>query len=233
MTQHNPHSVPTEPGVFVPIGVEGWQEGYDEAISSPPNVPRTPLVRDPDYAVAWKEGALAGNADGRTEGWRWAYFGGKVRPEPKGESDGRYGPRDSGEPEDAPFSLPQAWPCVGEGPLLVMLEQFAPGERGGDGLTGRLLAKACADKGVRQLYLPVSLSPSPPPEEPTGDPLRDRGYWHGTVAETLEDVARQAVAQVTVPAPDNTGLVRYAPAAEHNFIDLLPVGGRLPPERVG
>ncbi|MEJ8672851.1 hypothetical protein WKI71_44355 [Streptomyces sp. MS1.AVA.1] len=227
MTQHNPHSVPVEPGVFVPVGVRAWQDGYDEGISSPPDVPRTPLVRDPDYAEAWAQGALAGNADGRTEGWRWAYFEGKVRPEPKDEAVGRYGPQDSGEPG----LFAQSWPCVGERPLLVMLAQFAPGERGGDGLTGRLLAQACTDKGVRQLYVPVNLSSSPPVEEPTGDALHDAGYWHGTVCESLEEAGPEAIAQVTVRVPNFAGIVRYAPAAEHNFFDLLPVDGRLQPGR--
>ncbi|MGW6738884.1 hypothetical protein [Streptomyces sp. NPDC055013] len=231
MTQHNPHTVPVDPGVFVPVGVRAWQDGYDEGISSPPDVPRTPLVRDPDYAEAWAEGALAGNADGRAEGWRWAYFEGKVRPEPKDEAVGRYGPQDSGEPEGTTFSFAHSWPCVGERPLLVMLRQIAPGESGGDGLTGRLLAQACADKGVRQLYLPVNLSSTRLTNEPTGDALNNAGYWHGAVSESLEEAAPEAIAQVTVRIPSFAGLVRYAPAAEHNFFDLLPVDGLLPPER--
>ncbi|MEV2211621.1 hypothetical protein AB0H86_09195 [Streptomyces sp. NPDC050997] len=234
MPQHNPHPVPDEPGGLIRSEVRGWQDGYDVGISSPPDVPRTPLVRDPDYARAWTQGAAAGNSDGRTEGWRWAYFEGAVQPVPKEAAGDRYGPQDSGVSEhgDAPaFSFAQSWPCVGESPLLVMLAQFAPGERGGDGLTGRRLARACVDKGVPRLYLPVSLTSSGRPEERNGDPLRDAGYWHGAVSESLDEAAPEAIAQVTVRAPRFAAVVRYAPTAEHDFFDLLPVGGLLPPER--
>ncbi|GHF00271.1 hypothetical protein E5082_09695 [Streptomyces griseoluteus] len=236
MPQHNPHTVPDEPGVFVPVEVEGWQHGYDAGISSPPNVPRTPLVRNPDYGDAWAEGAVSGNRDGRTEGWRWAYFHGDARPDPQG-AGGPYEPRDSGE--DAPGygqeyggTFAQSWACLGELPLSVVLAQFAPGGRGGDGLTGRLLARACADKGVTALYLPVSLLSSGAAEEGTGDPLNDAGYWHGTVQESLDEAAPEAIAYVTVRQIRYAALLRYQHAAEHNFFDLLPVDSLLPPNRL-
>ncbi|MFI5793135.1 hypothetical protein [Streptomyces sp. NPDC051677] len=234
MPRHNPHTVADEPGVLIPVQVGAWQDGYDAGISSPPDVPPTPHRLDPAYPKPWAQGAAAGNADGQAEGWRWAYFARARRPAPEGAAESPYGPRDSGEsrPQDAGlFSFAQSWPCVGEEPLLVMLTRFAPGERGGDGLTGRQLARACADKGVPRLYLPVNLSSSGPPQEWTGDPLGDLGYWHGTVSESLQEAAPEAIAQVTVRAPRFAAVVRYVPAAEHHFFDLLPVGGLLPPDR--
>ncbi|MGW2050467.1 hypothetical protein ACWCPF_35630 [Streptomyces sp. NPDC001858] len=231
MPQHNPYPVPDEPGVLVPVEVRGWQDGYDVGISSPPDVPAMPESRDPQYGPSWAPGAQAGNADGRAEGWRWAYFDGRVRPA-AGAGIG-YGPQASGEPEPGDpgvFSFAQSWPCVGEAPLLVMLAEFAPGEHGGEGLTGRRLARACADKGVERLYLAVNLSSSGKPDEWTPDALNGAGYWHGTVCESLDDAAPEAIAQVTVREPRFAGLVRYAPAGEHDFFDLLPVGGLLPPE---
>lgn len=171
MTQRNPHPVPGESGRIVPAEVRGWQKGYDAGISSPPDVPPTPSVRHTGFMHAWAEGAAAGNADGRTEGWRWAYFDGGAVPQP-GDA-GSYGPRASGEPE-ADFA--QSWACVGERPLRVLLALFAPGDEAEDGLVGRTLARACADKGVARLYLPVLTSSSGPAAEPTGDALLDAGF---------------------------------------------------------
>lgn len=233
MPQHNPYPVPDAPGGFVPIEVEGWQDGYDAGISSPPDIPPTPLVRNPDYMDAWIEGAVSGNADGRIEGWRWAYFDGAPRPDPRGAGES-YEPQDSGEgrQEHGGF-FTQSWTCVGELPLLVMLTQFAPGERGGDGLTGRLLARACTDKGVTRLYLPVDVLSSGAAQERTGDPLTDAGYWHGTVHESLDEAAPEAIDRVTVRVDRFAALLRYEPAAEHNFFDLLPVNSLLPSNRLG
>ncbi|MGW2834642.1 hypothetical protein [Streptomyces sp. NPDC001286] len=233
MAQHNPYQVPPEAGEFMPIRIRGWQNGYDAGISTPPDVPATPLVRSPDYARAWAQGAVAGNADGRREGWRWAYFDGAARPDPGEGAGGSYGPGDSGErlpPESASYQ--QSWPCVGELPLRVVLAQFAPGSDDENGLTGTLLAQVCADKGVDRLYLPVGLSSSGSPAQPTGDPLADAGYWHGTVSESLTEAGEAAFQWVTSSRiPRHVGLVRYEPAAEHHFFDLLPEGSRLPPGR--
>ncbi|GGV81408.1 hypothetical protein GCM10010294_55010 [Streptomyces griseoloalbus] len=232
MPQHNPYPVPEEPGVFIPVEVKGWQDGYDAGISSPPNTPPTPSVRNPDYMDAWEEGAASGNADGRTEGWRWAYFGGGSRPDPRG-AGGPYEPQNSGEGgQEHSEVFTQSWPCVGERPLLVVLARFAPGQRGGDGLTGRLLARACTDKGVTRLYLPVSLHPSEAPQDGTGDPLTDAGYWHGTVQESLDEAAPEAIEHVTVRVVRFAALLRYEPTAEHDFFDLLPVNGQLPSNRL-
>ncbi|MEV5150598.1 hypothetical protein AB0K81_01415 [Streptomyces werraensis] len=233
MPHHNPYPVPDEPGVFVPVEVRGWQGGYDAGISSPPDVPRTPSVRHPGYMDAWTEGAAAGNADGRAEGWRWAYFDGSARPDAK-DAGGRYEPGNSGEraPEHG-GAFTQSWPCVGEMPLLVMLAQFAPGQQGGEGLTGRLLARACADKGVTRLYLPTSVHPSPAAQEGPGDRLADAGYWHGTVHASLDEAAPEAIDHVTVRVSRFAALVRYEPAGEHNFFDLLPVNEMLPSNRLG
>ncbi|MEU5522812.1 hypothetical protein ACIQCD_17405 [Streptomyces sp. NPDC093250] len=228
MPQHNPHPIPTEPGVFIPVEVRGWQHGYDAGISSPPHTPPTRSVRHPGYMDAWAEGAAAGNADGRTEGWRWAYFDDRPRPDPGG-AGGPYEVRDSGEGGHANGeAFPQSWACVGELPLVVALEQFAPGVRHGEGLTGRRLAEACADKGVTRLYLPVSVHSSGAAEEPTGDPLTDAGYWHGTVRESLDEAAPEAIKHVSVRVVRFAALLRYEPAAEHHFFDLLPVNGQLP-----
>ncbi|GAA1422808.1 hypothetical protein GCM10009601_24860 [Streptomyces thermospinosisporus] len=232
MPQHNPYAVPDEPGRFVPVEVRGWQDGYDAGISSPPRVPPTPSRRDPGYMDGWTRGAQAGNADGRAEGWRWAYFDGAVRPDP-GDAGGRYEHRDSGEQAaGSGQAFTQCWPGVGERPLLVMLAAFAPGEHGGEGLTGRVLARACADKGVTQLYLPVSLQPSRAPDEGTGDPLTSAGYWHGAVHESLDEAAPEAIDHVLVRVVRFAALVRYRPAAEHDFFDLLPVHDMMPPGRL-
>ncbi|MEV0174626.1 hypothetical protein AB0I00_26345 [Streptomyces sp. NPDC050803] len=222
MTQHNPHPVPQEPGVIVSVEVRGWQKGYEAGISSPPDVPTTPSVRHPGFMLAWTEGAVAGNADGRSEGWRWAYFDGGALPQP-GDA-GAYGPQASGEAEQG---FARSWPCVGERPLRVMLAQFAPGDEAGDGLTGRTLARACADKGVERLYLPVLTRSSTPPAEPTGDALTDAGFWHGSVCESMTDAVPQALPEVQTRVPHFGAVVRYTPAAEHHFFDLLPLDGQL------
>ncbi|QIY93193.1 hypothetical protein HEP87_02000 [Streptomyces sp. S1D4-11] len=229
MPQHNPYSVPVEPGEFMPVQIGAWQNGYDAGISTPPDVPPTPLVRNPDYAQAWAQGAVAGNADGRSEGWRWAYFDGTARPSPQEGAGCPYGPRDSGEPPQAERAdYAQSWPCVGELPLQMILAQFAPGGGDENGRTGRVLAQACADKGISRLHLPVSLSSSGSPLEPAGDPLGDAGYWHGTVTESPAEAGDEAFKWVTSRVPRYVGLVRYVPAAEHHFFDLIPEGSRLP-----
>jgi hypothetical protein len=222
MTQHNPHPVPEEPGFIVPAEVRGWQKGYDAGISSPPDVPDTPSVRHTGFMHAWAEGAAAGNADGQTEGWRWAYF--DQGPFPQPGDTGAYELRESGEPVG---DFARSWPCVGEGPLRVMLAQFAPGDEAEEGLVGRALARACADKAVARLYLPVLTSRSTPAAEPTSDPLTDAGYWHGSVCESMAEAAPQARPELQTRVPHFGAVVRYTPAAEHHFFDLLPLGGQL------
>lgn len=74
-----------------------------------------------------------------------------------------------------------------------MPAQFAPGERGGDGLTDRPLPRARADKDVRRLYLPVSVLSSGATQEGTGDPLADANYWHGTVRASLSEATPEAI----------------------------------------
>ncbi|MER5450996.1 hypothetical protein ABT052_32690 [Streptomyces sp. NPDC002766] len=232
MAQHNPYRTPARPGEPMPFRFSAWQSGYDAGIGTPPDVPATPLVRNPDYARAWAQGAVAGNADGRREGWRWAYFDGGVRPDPGEGAGGPYGPGDSGErlPQSAHYA--QSWPCVGELPLRAVLAQFAPGSDDENGLTGTLLAQVCADKGVDRLYLPVGLSSSEPDPQPTGDPLADAGYWHGAVSESFAEAGEEAFQWVTSSRiPRHVGLVRYVPAGEHHFFDLLPEGSPLPPGR--
>ncbi|KUN58244.1 hypothetical protein AQJ46_43320 [Streptomyces canus] len=220
MTYHNPHPVPEEPGMFVPVEVRGWQHGYDAGLSRPPDVPPTPGTRHPGYMLAWQEGAHAGNADGRAEGWRWAFFDKDPRPDISGAES--YGPLEDGEGGSG-----QRWPCVGEQVLQVMLREFAPGDEAEDGLTGRVLARACTDKGVPRLYLPVRRDSSEPGAEPADDPLHDAGYWHGPVCQSLDEAARQARPEVPSRVPHFGGVVRYEPAAEHHFFDLLPLDGLL------
>ncbi|MEG3626950.1 hypothetical protein [Streptomyces poriticola] len=116
---------------------------------------------------------------------------------------------------------------MGERPLRVLLAQFAPGDEPEDGLIGRTLARACADKGVARLYLPVLTSSSGPAAEPTGDALLDEGFRHGSVSESLAEAAPQARPEVQARVPHFGAVVRYTPAAEHHFFDLLPLDGRL------
>ncbi|MFE9604390.1 hypothetical protein [Streptomyces hokutonensis] len=122
-----------------------------------------------------------------------------------------------------------AWANCRRGSFLA---QFAPGSDDANGPAGTLLAQVCADKGVDRLYLPVALSPSGSPPQPTDDPLADAGYWHGWASETFAEAGEEAFQWVTSsPIPRHVGLVRYAPAAEHHFFDLLPEASRLPPGR--
>ncbi|WP_329446485.1 hypothetical protein [Streptomyces canus] len=177
MAQHNPYRAPAQPGEPMPFRFSAWQNGYDAGIGTPPEVPATPLVRNPAYARAWAQGAVAGNPDGRREGRRWAYFDGAARPDPGEGAAVPYGPGDSGErlPQSAQYA--QSWPCVGELPLRAVLAQFAPGSDDENGLVGTLLAQVGADKGVDRLYLPVALPPSGSPPQPTADPFADAGYY--------------------------------------------------------
>lgn len=228
MTQHNPHPVPDDPNVFVPTAVGAWQDGYDAGVSSPPDVPPTPLVRETAYADAWAEGALAGNADGRAEGWRWQYFATGVPKEGRPDHRARwYTPHDSGVPErPGRASLPQSWPCVDDKPLRVMLAHFAPDAPFREGLFGSALARACEERNVERLYMPVALSASAPVGA-SGDPLRDNGYGHGEVTVS-QDEAMDALYGPADATGRFRGLIRYTPAAEHDFFELLPVGGQLP-----
>ncbi|GAB7110903.1 hypothetical protein JCM4814A_92210 [Streptomyces phaeofaciens JCM 4814] len=225
MTHHNPYPVPEDPDVFVPAEFRGWQHGYEAGISSPPHVPRTLPSRHHGYTKAREQGAHAGNADGQAEGWRWAYFD-EAAALPRPGNTGTYGPRESGEPDDG-GDFSESWPCVGEAPLRVMLALFAPGDEADDGLTGRTLARACADKGVARLYLPLLTSSPGPTAEPTGDALRDAGYRHGSVCESLAEAAPQARPRTLTRVPHYGAVVRYEPAGEHHFFDLLPLNGIL------
>ncbi|MGC0344099.1 hypothetical protein [Streptomyces sp. SLBN-8D4] len=83
---------------------------------------------------------------------------------------------------------------MGELPLGAVLAQFAPGSDDENGLAGTLLAQVRADKRVDRLYLPVALSPSGSPPQPTDDPLADAGYWHGTVSDSFAEAGEEASA---------------------------------------
>ena len=117
-------------------------------------------------------------------------------------------------------------PCVGEPVLRVMVREFAPGGEAENGVTGRVPARACADEGVPRLYLSVHRDSLEPGAEPAGDPLRDMGRRHGPVYQSLGETARQVRPQVRSRVPHFEG-VRYGPAAEHHFFDLLPQDGLL------
>ncbi|MFF7588148.1 hypothetical protein ACFZCK_11780 [Kitasatospora purpeofusca] len=234
MPQLNPFPHDGDGGLGPSASAKGWHQGYIAAVSSPSELPRTPLVRSGEFMDAFRTGAAAGRADGLAEGWRWRYFGEDART---GEDTGQ-GPQparspvepvDAGEDGPAGPAYPLAWRCVGAAALRVVLEQFAPGSD--PEFPGLRLDRVCADKGVGRLYLPVRLLPRDPPAEPAGDPLADQGFWHGTAADSLTDAAAEGPDGPDAPetrAPTFLGLVRYRPAGEHDFWDLLPAGGRMP-----
>jgi hypothetical protein len=205
----------------------GWQAGYDAGISTPPDVPHGPLTRHTGFMDAWAEGAAAGNADGRTEGWRLRPVtdnSGFVIKVPGVQ------PEDSGESGENAGSFTMAWKSVGALPLDLILRQFAPGADGGPHpqLAGHALNQVCADKGApAQLYLPLCVSP---PHGLSGDALLDAGYWHGDVTDSFDDAGRAAGLHASVRVPHFPGLVRYRPAGAHNFWDWLPLQQGRPEE---
>ncbi|CAN3985149.1 hypothetical protein [Kitasatospora purpeofusca] len=236
MPQLNPFPHEGDGGLGPPASAKGWHQGYIAAVSSPSGLPRTPSARSTEFMDAFELGAAAGRADGLAEGWRWRYFGEDVRtgretgqgPQP---ARSPVEPVDSGEDGPAGPTYPLAWHCVGTAALRVVLEQFAPGsDREFPGLR---LDRVCADKGVGRLYLPVRLLPRDPPAEPAGDPLGDQGFWHGTTTDSFADAVAAEGPDGPHPlvtrAPTFLGLVRYRPAGEHDFWDVLPADGRMPP----
>ncbi|MGW1812180.1 hypothetical protein ACWCQM_01180 [Streptomyces sp. NPDC002125] len=199
----------------------GWQAGYDAGIGSPDGVPATPSVRVAGFMKAWAEGAAAGNADGKAEGWRLRPVreegpGGLTRP-PGAE------PLSSGETGGPATAFPHAWRSVGALPLIVMLAHAAP-EAGGSWtaqLAGLALRRAlAAPDGPGQLYVPCCVEPA---HDATGDPVLDAGYWHGPVSASFEAAAEEAAGHGLVRIPHAPGVARYRPADDHNFWDWLPL----------
>ncbi|MFF3595343.1 hypothetical protein [Kitasatospora indigofera] len=236
MPQLNPFPHESGGGLGPSDQAKGWHAGYVAGISSYPEPPRTPLVRSGEFMAAFEQGAEAGRADGLAEGRRWRWFGEDARTG-RATADGPQPPRSPAEPveagEDGPAAPhhPLAWRCVGELALWTMLEQFAPGAFEHD-FAGLRLDRACTDKGVSRLYLPVRLIAGDPPPEPAGDPLGDAGFWHGTVGDSFAEAAAERPGPVT-RAPGFLGLVRYTPAGEHDFWDMLPADGRMPARAAG
>ncbi|MFF0073964.1 hypothetical protein [Streptomyces sp. NPDC005494] len=222
MPRTNPHLDSGSENAFGPSHeARGWQAGYDAGIGSPDGVPATPLVRVGGFMEAFAEGAVAGNADGGTEGWRlWAVReegpGALARP-PDTE------PVSSGETGDPATDFPLAWRSVGPLPLLPMLTHSAPEAHGAwtNQLAGLALRRALAAPGGPEvLYLPVCLQPG---HTLTGDSVLDAGYWHGTVSGSFDTAGREAAEHALVRVPHFPGLVRYRPADDHNFWEWLPL----------
>lgn len=227
MPHTNPY-VEKKDGAFgASAEARGWQTGYDAGVSTPPDVPQTPSTRHPGFMDAWAEGAAAGNADGRAEGWRLrpvTESSGFVVRVPGSE------PQDSGEGGEQSAAFAVAWKSVGDLPLALILQQFAPEADTGSAsqFAGRALDQACADKGgPAQLYLPLCVSP---PHELAGDALHDAGYWHGEVSDSFDEAGQSAASHALVRMPHFPGLVRYRPAGTHNFWDWLPLGQDRPEE---
>ncbi|MEU3706688.1 hypothetical protein AB0E82_30850 [Streptomyces anulatus] len=216
----NPYVQENDGAFGTSVEARGWQAGYDAGVSTPPDVPQGPSTRHSGFMDAWAEGAVAGNADGRTEGWR-------LRPvTERGGSVVRVSgsePQDSGESGEEAGAFAVAWKSVGHLPLALILQQFAPGTGTGPGsqLAGLALDWACADRGgPDRLYLPFCVSP---PHELSGDALFEVGYWHGDVSGSLDEAGQAAVSHALVRVPHFAGLVRYRPAGAHNFWDWLPM----------
>ncbi|MFD6275785.1 hypothetical protein ACFWFI_09460 [Streptomyces sp. NPDC060209] len=223
----NPYADAKDGSSDLSVEARGWQAGYDAGVSTPPEVPPTQASRHGGFMNAWAEGAIAGNADGRAEGWRLrpvTESSGLVVRVPGSE------PEAGGETGEMAGEFAVAWKSVGDAPLRLMLGQFAPDADGGSDvwLVGRALDKACTGKGgADRLYLPICVDP---PHELSGDDLNDAGYWHGDVTDSF-DVAGKAAAQHALKRmPHFPGLVRYRPAGTHNFWDWLPLGQGRPEE---
>ncbi|MFJ4428931.1 hypothetical protein [Streptomyces bobili] len=221
MTRTNPHVDEAGIGFDASVAARGWQAGYDAGIGSPPDVPKAPPSRDPDYVDAWAAGAAAGNADGQAEGWRlWPVRedGAGIVTRPPGAE-----PQDSGETGETASAFDLAWKSVGVLPLQLMLSHVAPeADRNSEAeLGGRALNRALHEmEGVKQPYLPVCLQT---PHELSGDPVLDAGYWHGSVSESFEEAGSEARGHAHVRVPHFPGVVRYRSAGDHNFWDWLPL----------
>ncbi|MFE6039359.1 hypothetical protein [Streptomyces sp. NPDC056452] len=227
MPHTNPYGQEKDGDFGSSVEARGWQAGYDTGVSTPPDVPETPSTRHPGFMDAWAEGAAAGNADGRAEGWRLrpvTESSGFVLRVPGAE------PEASGESGDRAGAFAVAWKSVGDLPLALILRQFAPGAETGSHtqLAGRALDQVIADKGgPAQLYLPLCVSP---PHQLSGDALLDAGYWHGDVSDSFDEAGKEATSHALVRVPHFSGLVRYRPVGTHNFWDWLPLQTNRPDE---
>ncbi|MEX5710282.1 hypothetical protein AB1484_18725 [Parafrankia sp. FMc6] len=217
MSRQNPHLDDSSSTLGPSLEARGWELGYDVGVSSPGDLPHGPLTRSTEFMDAWDEGAAAGQADGQAEGWRLRLdeHGAGLVPVETSSSPG------PGEPRNGSFE--RSWRCTGSLPLRLMLAQVEPRAPASSGLDGSALASVCTDQGLARLYLPVCVSPLERADDQTGDPLRDAGYWHGSVADSVDEAGKAALAHGLVRTPHSSGLVRYVPADRHNFWDWLPV----------
>ncbi|MEV8553829.1 hypothetical protein AB0L04_28965 [Streptomyces glaucescens] len=215
MPTQNPYRHLAE-GPFMRSGMaEGWQTGYDAAISSPSEVPPHPLVRDPDFMDGWEEGAAAGHADGQAEGWRL-----RLAEDGKGLVPGKpdWEPQASGE-TGATADIRRAWGAVGWVPLAAMLSSFAPDARGVHFLSGMALGRVCVDRQVARVYLPACSSAF---REKAGHSTDEPGYWFGTARESFDEASAEAHAHANSRLVHLVGVVRFQPVGAHNFWDWLP-----------
>ncbi|MEV8034946.1 hypothetical protein [Streptomyces sp. NPDC086182] len=220
MPTQNPYASDDNNAMFG-SGLDAWEQGYEIAISSPPVVPETPLSRNPVCNTAWTEGALAGNADGRSDGWRLRLSdtGSGIVPENWPDVVGA----ESGGPDEEAMGFPKRFKGVGYLPLTLMLSSIAPDTEDGKSRTApeqvTSLATVCGDKKYPSLYLPLYAYRS------EGPPRSD--FWHGEATASFGEAAhklKENFSNSRFIDPQTPALIRYLPGSEHYFWDWLPLG---------
>jgi hypothetical protein len=200
-----------------------WQDGYDIALSSPPDVPSPPAVLTPENAQLWSEGALVGNADGQAEGWR-------VRLDVDGEG---LKPEMEWLGAGAEITYQAAavavvgFKALGELPLTILLllidlEAKTPTDQDVMATAGRALSVACTQQGITEAFLALCTTAR---EHPGGDDgMLDVGYWHGTFATSFDAASAEATKHQQDAPDHNVGVLRFQPSDDAaNFWEWLPV----------
>lgn len=209
-----------------------WQDGYDIAISHPPNVPDPWYVLEPDAQAVWSEGALAGNTDGYAEGWfiRLDADGEGLKPsEPELLAIGghlafegvihgvaHFGPRFGLKSFSGIATLPLTAFLI-----LLDLESFPPEGDTVRGIVAGALSRVCGERGCGELFLPTCVSTG---HTTGGDPLLDAGYWHGRLFMGWDGAMPEADAHLTEYPDHFVGVIRYQPAGERPAWEWIPSG---------
>jgi hypothetical protein len=198
-----------------------WDAGYGEAICHPPDIPTPPMVLQPETATIWSEGALAGNTDGRAEGWcvHLDVDRGGLKPEgPELELAGGHLAAEVVLHVAQKFLKVRAGGLLPVTALLVILdlETFDPTDDQVINLAGNALARYCQEQNCGELFLPTCVSKG---HALSGDPLLDAGYWHGKAYMDDWDAAfKEADAHATDQPDHVVGVIRWSSTNTNRYL---------------
>jgi len=172
------------------------------------------MVLEPNTATIWSEGALAGNTDGKAEGWcvHLDVDGSGLRP-----TEAEILPAAGHLTGDVVLHiLGHVCKKIKGGGMLPVtallvildLETFSPTADQVIALAGNALSKFCQDKNCGELFLPTCVSSG---HGQNGDPMLDAGYWHEKAYMDDWDAAFKAADAHAADAPDHVvGVIRWS-----------------------